>query len=421
MVATPGWDGTDIFLWAGIPFLLMGLSSINKKQPSLVTIAGAGLLFGSLYALRFTSLFLGLPAALILLQVSYPMVKTFIQRFSVFLLSALTVMLPVKIYLLLYFERDKDFSIVTDMLDAPNGSLIKGFLNHLLVTSNLVFGHPILEEVVSKLGVDWVRYLSGIICLIVILAWPVVLWRSAATKALQVKDDKALSLSFLPFSLVLFLMAAGAYFGTTQFMLIRRYYEVLALCGLFISYELAAKRATFRIVKLASKGILLFFIMYVCLALPALASTKNGRDFLVTYASGFRPSRMFKLYTPRESARAKVVQLYRDNPDALFYATKYQWFVYDQLEGMPPSGTKMRAVPKPGFWRHAYTSRPVKIFWVLDQKTPLDFLPDPKKQLIFSDSSEQIEILVSDFPSGPLISGEQIAESATNHSASGER
>src|SRR4030095_12152363 len=117
------------------------------------------------------------------------------------------------------------------------------------------------------------------------------------------KDDIALSLSFLPVSLVIFLMVAGFYFSTIRFMMIRRYYEVVGLCGIFIFYELATRCPTFRIVNLVSRAILAFFILYVFVAVPALASTSNGRRALVTYARGFTPSRMFKLYTPRENAR----------------------------------------------------------------------------------------------------------------------
>jgi hypothetical protein len=409
MVATPDWDGTDVFLWAGISFGFICLRGIGKDQPSLVSVACAGVLFGSLYAIRFTSLFLGLAAFLILFQVSYPEIKTFFKRFFVFLLSASTVMLPVKLYIMLHFERPQDFSVgVNTIVFWSNSSLIKAFLKTLLFTSNLVLGHPLLE-LVYRLELDWLTYSLGIICVMAVLALPVLLWRGASAGALKAKDDMALSLSFLPVSFLIFLMAAGFYFATIRFMLVTRYYEVVGLCGIFIFYELATRRATFGIVKLASKGILLFFIFYVCVALPAVASTKNGRRHLVDYASGFTPSRMFKLQTPRENARTKVEQLYKDNPEALFYASKYQWFTYDAIEAMPPPGINLRAVPDADFWTRAYTSKPVKVFWVFHQDESLDFIPDSRKQLIFSDSSERTKIVMSDFPAGPLVLEEHVA------------
>jgi hypothetical protein len=410
MVATPDWDGTDVFLWAGIPFVFLWLRGIDKDQPSHLSVACAGLLFGSLYAIRFTSLFLALAAFLILFQVSYPHIKNFVTRFCVFLLSAASVMLPVKLYMMLHFQRPKDFSVgVNTIIFWSDSSLITAFFKTLLFTSNLVFGHPLLE-LIYRLELDWLTYSLGIICLLAVLALPVVLWRASASRGLKAKEDVALSLSFLPVSLVIFLMAAGFYFSTIRFMMIRRYYEVVGLCGIFIFYELATRCTTFRIVNLVSRAILAFFILYVFVAVPALASTRNGRLALVSYARGFTPSRMFKLYTPRENARTKVEQLYKDNPGALFYATKYQWFTYDGTDAMPPPGINLRAVPDPDFWQRAYASRPVKIFWVFRDDEPVDFIPDSSKQLIFSDPSERMKILVSDFPAGPLVLEGHVAE-----------
>ena len=68
----------------------------------------------------------------------------------------------------------------------------------------------------------------------------------------------------------------------------------------------------------------------------------------------------------------------------------------------------MRAIPKPDFWTRAYASRPVKVFWILDQKAELDFIPDVNQRLVFLDRDEEMKILVSDFSSGPLVS-QQIA------------
>ena len=68
----------------------------------------------------------------------------------------------------------------------------------------------------------------------------------------------------------------------------------------------------------------------------------------------------------------------------------------------------MRAFPKPDFWKRAYTSKPVKVFWILDQNATLDFIPDFNQRLVFLDPDEEMKILVSDFSSGPLVS-DQIA------------
>ncbi len=381
-VATPWWAGTDSFLWAGVPFIFLSLFGINKRKRDLLSVAFAGLLFGSLCALRYTSLFLGLAAMLILFQVSYPEIKLFFKRFSVFLLAALTLILPITIYVIQHLESfaHNNFGPSAD-IDGVNLSAPLRILRAMPMS---------------------------IIFLLVILSWPFLLRRSARAKGHKTNDDMALSLSFLPVSMVLFLVVVG--FAThPYYMLVRRYYEAIGLCGIFIFYELATRRAAHGTVKLASKAVLTVFILYVCVFLPALAFTNEGRESLVAYAHSFTPAKILKVYTPKETAKSKVAQLYRDNPEALFYAHHYAWFVYDGFKDGPAPGRNLRSLPQADFWGHAYTTKPVKIFWVVNEDANLDFIPDSKKQLIFSDSSEKMKILVSDFPPGRLVPSNQVA------------
>ncbi len=406
---TPGWAGTDAFLWAGIPFLFIGLVGLDRKQPSLLSITLAGLLFGSLFAIRYTSLFLGLAAALILFQISYPDLKLFFKRLSVFAVSSLTLMLPVAIYVIQHAQSFTHTSGAINPND-PLGDLATPFriLRALPMTSNLVFGHPVFERFIYSLKLEWLLYASGIIFLIAVLLWPLLLWRGRSEKGIEVKDDTALSFSFLPVSLVVFLVAIG-FASQPYYMFVRRYYEVIGLCGIFIFYEIATRRATHRLIKLTSQAVVVGFVLYICVFLPALAFTNEGRESLVSYARGFTPERMFKLYSPKDTAKSKVEELYKNNPDALFYAHHYAWFVYDGPNSGPIPGRNLRSVPDRDFWTRAYTTKPVKVFWVLDREAPLDFIPDSRKQLVFDDSSERMKILVSDFAAGPLVPAEQIA------------
>ena len=164
-------------------------------------------------------------------------------------------MLPTMIYLTLYDERVTSAGHVVDIPYVFDyGYLIKGILKSLFVTSTLVVGHPLVEMVVYRLNRDWFTYVAGLISLTVVLAWPLFLWRGAGSKSVKAKDDLALNFSFLPVSLVFFLIAAALYIRAPQFVQVRRYYEVLSLCGIFIFYEIATRRAALRIAKIASKG-----------------------------------------------------------------------------------------------------------------------------------------------------------------------
>ena len=408
-VATPWWAGTDAFLWAGVPFVFISLFGIDRRKPDLLSVAFAGLIFGLLCAIRYTSLFLGLAAILILFQVSYPEIKLFFKRSFVFLLSALILILPVTIYVIQHSESftHNNFGPSAD-IDGVNLSVPLRILRAMPMTSNLVLGHPLFERFVYGLKVNWFTYSAGIICLLVILSWPFLLRRGARAKGIKTHDDMALGLSVLPVSMVLFLVMVGVA-THPYYMLVRRYYEAIGLCGIFIFYELATRRAAHGIVRMASKAVLVLFILYVCVFLPALSFTNEGRESLVAYARGFTPSKILRVYSPKETAKNKVAQLYRDNPDALFYAHHYAWFVYDGFEGGPVPGRNLRSLPQADFWGRAYTTKPVKIFWVLNQDSTLDFIPDSRKQLIFSDPSERMKILVSEFPPGPLVSGNQVA------------
>jgi hypothetical protein len=427
---TPWWGGTDLFLWAGVPFVFMCCFGIGGRQPSLLSIGFAGLLFGSLFAMRYTSLFVGLAATLVLIQVSYPRIKILLTRLTVFGLSALTLMLPVVLFLM-HGQSSKKVSLTTPSAvgvdipkvdDHPRNLLSAGryIVRGLHYTSILVLGHPLLQQIIYTLKVNWLAYLTGIISLTIILSLPLLLWRSASENGLKVKDDVTLGLSFLPLSLVAFLIATA--FATWPYYLeVTRYYEPVGLCGIFIFYRLANRRGIHQIVKRASQAILLMFIAYVCLYSPALAFTQR-RASLVISILGFTPSTFryqstsqeieypgHRLYARKESTRENVKQLYKDHPQAIFYTENYGYFIYDGFQGGPVPGRNLRPLPTPAFWRHAYTTRPVKIFWVVDVGTPLRFLPDSNKRLIFSDPIERTEILVSDFPVGPISSMNQLA------------
>lgn len=427
---TPWWGGTDLFLWAGIPFVFMCCLGIGGKQPSLLSIGFAGILFGSLFALRYTSLFVGLAATLVLFQVSYPRIKILLTRLTVFGLSALTVMLPVVIFLIRAqsarnVSLDNPSGVAVDIpkvADHPVSlfSTMRYVVRGLHFTSILVLGHPLLQQIIYTLKVNWLAYSTGIISLTIIVSLPLLLWRGASANGPKVKDDVTLGLSFLPLSLVVFLMATA--FATWPYYLeVTRYYEPVGLCGVFIFYRLANRRGIHKAVRKASKAIVLTFILYVGLYPPAVAFTQR-RASLVISILGFTPRTFryqstsqeivypsYRLYSRKESSREKVKQLYKDNPEALFYTDNYGYFIYDGFQGGPVPGRNLRPLPNPAFWRRAYTTRPVKIFWVVDAGTPLRFIPDSNKQLLFSDPIERMKVVASDFPVGPISSTNQLA------------
>ncbi len=420
-VFTPWWAGTDIFLWAGVPFVVISLVRVGQNQPSLPSIAFAGLLCGAMYAMRYVGLSLVLAGALILFQVSYAQLKIFFKRLSVFLFAALTVILPVTIYLVMQAQRLKVVALAPNVVSEPHSvwNTLKYTLRDLPVTSNLLLGHPLLEIFVYHLKISGLTYLTGIISLIVLLLGPILLWRGAPSEGLKARNDMALSLSFLPMSFVIFLIGVGI--ATHPYYLgVRRYYEPVAMCGIFIFYQIATRRLVHVIVRRVSQAIVLMFILYVGVVLPALAFPQRRNSFAIG-ALGYNPSRMtyrstsqeinypsWILYSRKESSRTEVKRLYKENPQALFYAQEYGLFVYDELAGGPAPGKSFRPFPDVQFWSRAYTAQPLKIFWIINEDASLDFIPASNQRLVFSDSFERTKILASDFPAGRLIPDAQI-------------
>jgi hypothetical protein len=421
---TPRWGGTDIFLWMGAPFMILSLRQTVNKRSGIAWAALAGLCLGSLYAIRYASLFLGLGAALILFQINFPNVKSFLKRATVFVLSSLVIIAPVVIYTRRFSRQE---SIAPSLAHPTYGGsniydTVVGFFHYLPVTSNLIFGHPLFEQVSFTLNSNPLVFVFGVACLLVILLLPLAVLTSRTTIVQRAQEDLALTFSFLPLSLVVFLIAVSV-----SLLSIRRYYEPIALCGVFVFYQIASARTTYRTVKVVSTAVVIMFMAYMCLYLPALAMMPEKRDEVVGTILSFTPAKStrlkstsqsisypsYQIYSRKESARLKLRQLHQAYPQALFFVEEYGYFIYDGFRsGGPTPGENLRIFPRKKFWERAYTSKAVKVFWVVNPRTKLDFIPNANLRMIHSDPFEETNIFESNFQAGYKFSGLQIASSA---------
>jgi hypothetical protein len=75
--------------------------------------------------------------------------------------------------------------------------------------------------------------------------------------------------------------------------------------------------------------------------------------------------------------------------------------MYDRFEGtgLVP-GENMRKFPGITYLKGAYTSRPVKVFWIVGANMKLDFIPASNLKPVFYDPIERTRIYESDFPAG---------------------
>lgn len=407
---TLSWNGTDILLWAAIPFFTLLLIKANARA-GYWSIGGAGLLFGLLYGVRYASSFLGLAALLTLLALHAPKYKTALKQYAIFLVGALIFALPVVIFVRAYSTSG---GLVPDYVDSGYGlarltTTLHRVFNHLPVISNSVFAMPLMEEVVmNRIARAVFNYLFGLGC----LAW--LLWLPfALIKRKEPEMAKTLlSLSFLPLALTALLVAMV--FITDQYMIeVSRYHEPIRLYGILIYYFFAASAGTPGLLRAASLLLLALFLTYPLLYLPAKLAHRERRAELTKLVLGYTPARSAgvtsastpihfpsnQLHSIKEASRAKLIELNAAHPQALFFAANYPFYVYDSFQTRAPGLTeRLRVMHDEDFWRVAYTSRPIKIFWLLNEADALRFVPTDNRRAVWFDPFEKTVIFESDFP-----------------------
>lgn len=417
ILTTPLWNGTDIFLWAGVPYLVLLLNKNVLDQRSYAIPLFAGLLFGFLCAMRYASAFLALAGVLILVQVSYPRFKPFLGRLLVFFVPSMVIILCFVAYMSVTSHAS---SGLPAQLAATSGGIAtlaakaQAILRSSSVTSILIFGFPLLDTLVTRINFRPLSYAVGASCLLVILSLPLIVLRSRASANSSTRQHLALSLSFLPLSLTVFLVATRLLSDWALFR-IRRYYEPIILCSIFLFYELATRRGKYRMIRASSIVIVSLFIGYTLLFNAAQLLLPNRRDQLIQSVFAFTPARAARehstsqdldfpsrqIYSWKESSRLKVKQLYEANPEALFIAQEYPLYIYDGFQGEGPvPGKHLIDYQGANYLRQAYTSRSIKVFWVMGSGTKLDFIDDSHLKLVHSDPIEKTSIYESDLPAG---------------------
>lgn len=421
--ATPLWNGTDIFLWAGVPLLVLLLVRTSTNRNSFVALACGGVVFGLLCFMRYASAFLALTAVLILIQAGYPGLKLLLRHLLAFLLPSLIVVVAIAVYLQVSSHNSSglpaQLTATSRLVNMP--AKIQGILNGSAVTSNLIFGIPLLDQVISRIDSRPLSYAVGIACILVIFCLPLIVLRNRASPAQKPKNDLALSLSFLPLSLTGFLIVTRLLSDSSLFR-IKRYYEPLVLCSILIFYELASRRAVHQVLRASSTAIVALFIGYTLLFNSFLLISPEGRDQVVQTVLSFTPSQSphrhstsqdisypsWRLYSWKEGSRLKVKQLYEAYPEALFVAQEYPLYIYDMFRGGPAPGINIIDYQGSTFLKKAHVGKAAKVFWVMGSGAKVDFVSDTRIKVIHSDPIEQTTIYESDFPAGYELSrGEQ--------------
>jgi hypothetical protein len=412
ILSTPLWKGTDIFLWAGIPILVLMLTKAPDSKHTSELIVGAGLLFGALCSIRYASAFLAPAAALSIIYASYPRVKTILKRLLLFFSPSLVFVVSLVIYLKLASHSPSGLPAQLTASGGFFGALsqkIQLILYGLPIVSNLVFGSPLVEYLTRAANSPALKYAVGISCLVLILCLPILVRMSRLTTT----RDLAMSLSFLPLSLTVSLLVVRLLSDSSLFS-IKRYYEPLFLCFVLICYAISM-RVTNPLARVGSLSIVAVFVSYVILSTAAYLVIPQRRNQLIQSVLAFTPARSetqhstsedlsfpdWKTYSWKENSRRKVKELHAAYPQALFVAQEYPLYIYDDLGGaLPTPGRALLDYPGAEYLYKAHTSRPIKVFWVLSAQTQPDFVDDDHVRLVHSDSIEKTRIYESDLPAG---------------------
>jgi hypothetical protein len=422
ILTTPSWKGTDIFLWGGVPFFVLLVLRSSQSRRYFVPLIAAGLLFGFLCAMRYASAFLGLAAVLILFQASYPRIRPFLKRLIVFSSPSLIVAISLVAYMQIASQGASGFpaqlSAKAGLLGGMSGK-VQGILNGLPVVSNLIFGIPLLDQLVTSVNSKALNYMVGVLCLLVVVSLPVIVLKTRDRTDQRPQDSLALSLSFLPLSLTIFLILTRLMSDSSLFK-IRRYYEPLILCSILIFYEIAIRQSGRRMVKAAALGVVALFAAYLLIFNSALIFMPERRAQVVQSVLSFTPAASprqnstsqrigypaWGIYSWKEGSRLKVKQLYEANPEALFIAQEYPILIYDRfVEGGPTPGRDIIDYPGIRYLKRAYTSKPIKVFWIVMEATDFSFIDESQLKLIHDDPVEKTKIYESDLPAGYKFQG----------------
>jgi len=359
---TPLWTGTDILLWAGVPWVLFLANRPAGAPDSLSSAAAAGLLVGLLFTFRYASAFLGLAVGIIMLCPPRPNWMELWKRYIAFGLSSLLLTIPILLYMTrgdtvplgdMYELGVQQSEIITVAKVAPG-------------VGRLIFANQIVELVTARVGWPIFGYMVGLLMILAILIAPVLRWRQSP----QETECVELPLLILPAALLIFLIAVsrGFYIG------VPRYFEPVLLCWVLVCVTVSRSRNV--LLAWGARGVLVVFLAYpLTVALPSFRPSFI-RSFLGYYpgaaanlSSESNPITIpgyDRIFAEKNTSRGKLVDLFRQYPDALFLAQRHPMYVYDGLPGGPKPGSQIRPLPEGSSLDTAYSSIDRKVFVVLD-------------------------------------------------------
>lgn len=433
---TPPWtfQGTDIFLWAGVPIITLLLLFPSRNYLGLIntTIAGFGILL--LISFRYASGFLLIAAFLVILQMEMPKIKSFLKRYTILILPSLSF----TILIVIYFNWQsgiKNNKIATSTLLENHGArhlnpdlikLIFESLEKLLSSfSNLYILTGIeTNQLETIIKYNWlINNVFGIVflCLIIYLCINLVSNDLKKNSPNFLGPSISTSLSYLLISLILFSVILVFMISYSP-LIIDRYYLPIQPCLILITYKAVTLSDFNQLLKQLSMTLIIAFILYSLILRPARYFMDESRDLISLVLAAWTaqisdiryPSN--EILTFHQESLNFLTKIETQESKVLFFIQNYSlymnYFYFDNPK-------KVRHIPDSSFWKNAYLSQPTRVFWVInnpqcpsicaspggfnsDQPTaPIQQLTSlPNLEVVFTNPAEGTKIMFSDLPAG---------------------
>jgi hypothetical protein len=339
LLFTPSWHGTDLLLWACVPWVLLWLTrpAGAKTERNGWYDFAAGAICGLAVLLRYQGLFLLGYAGFLILSQSLTRPLTLLRRASAFVIGVLP-LLAVQFYLN-YFVSEVDVRPggVTFKADPWTGG------QHIL----LAFGHitsanfALLWWMPEKFLRFFIQPVAKAPWLLIVtlggfIFWP--LWlalRAGCRGPSSASRDTRTVAAGLLMAIVLFLLGCAVsrpnYFGVT------RYYVPVLPVAVFIAYALALpnggrKRWTRRAEQITSTG---YITGYVCIGLLELGCLLSPGERGSWRRTELAETRRFEHSLPLQPlyalnpSRNYLIKLLREEPNTVLVTNVEQQFYAD--------------------------------------------------------------------------------------------
>ena len=332
------WKGTDVLLWAAIPWVVCWITPPAESSPSRGRSrdACAGSLCGFTFVMRYAAVFLAIYAIAVIVCQSRRQGALLGRRLGAFGAGLLPFLLP-QIYLTFFSHSSEP---IPDIVTFQGGvTTILQRLGHGLPFSTSAnvgaawwMPHPVLDALTRPgTGAVW-------LAVVTLLGWmmvPVLLARKLGlTTITAASRDVRTVAAGLVGTLPLFLLL---WTGLAEYLYVLedRYYLPLLPLSLLIAYQLAVPDRQLKVAveKWLGRASLLYLVGYLCIAVisvvrlvvPGEIGLRSRAKLLALPPEKIHwPS--IKLGYAFSAGRSYVVSLLRQNPGTVLVTNHEEWF-----------------------------------------------------------------------------------------------